>query len=238
MVYKNKGKGETYMEKKKVAKKVLKIIGIILLIIFAIFVINTIRKLAIIKSIQRTASQYTASTNYHVKSVGSGMNDGITTTINSYCKGNKRLTVIERSKDGKVDSKVSMYDNGERVDTFSESDGVKRVNIDSEANFSLPVYDYFEGSSNMQLICIAIASKVEDIEYNGKKCYRVAIGLTSSILYEDNNEINEVYIDKDTGLVVKTHFGNSTAEREYEFNNVQDEVFVEPDLKEYEVIKK
>jgi len=226
------------MEKKKVIKKILKIIGIVILVIFVLFMINTIRKLIIIKDIQRTASQYTSSTNYHIKSVGSGMNDGITTTINSYCKGNKRLTVIERSKDGKVDSKVSMYDNGERVDTFSESDEVKRVDIDSEANFSMPVYDYFDGSSNMELICSAIASKVEKIEYNGKQCYRIAICPTSSTLQEDNSEISEVYIEKDTGLVIRTHFGKAIAEREYEFNNVKDEVFIEPDLKEYEVLKK
>ena len=50
--------------------------------------------------------------------------------------------------------------------------------------------------------------------------------------------IDEVYIDKETGLVIRTHFGNIISEREYEFGNVQDEMFIEPDLKEYEVIKK
>lgn len=229
------------MEKKKVGKKVLKIIGIILLIVFAIFVINTIRKLAIIKSIQRTASQYTSSTNYHIKSVASGMSDGITTTINSYCKNEKKLTVVERSKDGKVDSKLSTYDDGKRKDMFSESEEIKRVDIgiESEFDIGIRVFDYFEGiTNNMQLMCLAIASKVEDIEYNGKKCYRIADCPAPSIMQDAINNINEVYIDKDTGLVIRTHFGNAISEREYEFNNVQDEVFIEPDLKEYEIVKK
>lgn len=229
------------MEKKEVGKKVLKIIGIILLIVFAIFVINTIRKLAIIKSIQRTASQYTSSTNYHIKSVASGMNDGITTTINSYCKNEKKLTVVERSKDGKVDSKLSTYDDGKRKNMFSESEEIKRVDIgiESEFDIGIRVFDYFEGiTNNMQLMCLAIASKVEDIEYNGKKCYRIADCPAPSIMQDAINNINEVYIDKDTGLVIRTHFGNAISEREYEFNNVQDEVFIEPDLKEYEIVKK
>lgn len=224
------------MDKKKM-KKILKIILIIVFIIFMLFMINTIRKLIIIKDIQKIASQYTSSTNYHIKSVGSGMNDGITTTINSYNKEGKRLVIIERRKDGKVEDKISMYDNGERKSTFSETGNDKKVDIDSDFNFSMPVYDYFEGGSNMQLICIAIASKVENIEYKGKKCYRVGDFVSSDTLVDINSNNSEIYIEKDTGLVIRTHFGSSISEREYEFNNVQDEVFIEPDLKEYKVIK-
>ena len=89
----------------------------------------------------------------------------------------------------------------------------------------------------MQLICIAIASKVENIEYKGKKCYRVGDFVSSDTLVDINSNNSEIYIEKDTGLVIRTHFGSSISEREYEFNNVQDEVFIEPDLKEYKVIK-
>lgn len=226
------------MEKKNVTKKVMKIIGIILLVVFVLFMINTIRKLIIIKGIQRTASQYTSSTNYHIKSIGSGMNDGITTTINSYYKEGKRLVIMERSKNEKIENKISMYDNGERKDTFYETGDDKKVDIDSDFDFSMPVYDYFEGTSNnMELICMAIASRVEDSEYKGKKCYRVANCPSSSTLQENNTEISEVYIEKDTGLVIKTHFGNSISEREYEFDTVQDEIFAEPDISQYKLVE-
>lgn len=219
------------MDKKKI-KKILKIILIIVFIIFMLFIINTIRKLIIIKDIQKIASQYTSSTNYHIKSVGSGMNDGITTTINSYNKEGKRLVIIERGKDDKVEDKISMYDNGERKSTFSETGNEKKVDIDSDFNFSMVVYDYFGGTSNnMQLLCMAIASKVENIEYNGKKCYRIA-------LQETNTEIREVYIEKKTGLVIRTHSGSAIAEREYEFDTVQDEIFVEPDISQYKLVEK
>lgn len=225
------------MEKKKVGKKVLKIIAIILIVIFVLFMVNTIRKLVIIKNIQKKASQYTSSTNYHIKSVASGMNDDYITIMECYCKGDKQVSTIERCKDGKVINKISTYNNGTRKDTFYETEEVKRVDKNSDFEVYVSIYDYFEGASNMQLICETIASKVEDIEYNGKKCYRIANCYAPSTLY-DNKNISEVYIEKNTGLVIRTHFGDSISEREYEFGNVQDEVFIEPDLKEYEVMKK
>lgn len=228
------------MEKKNVVKKVFKVIGVIVLIAFVLFMVNTIRKLIIIKEIQRTASQYTSSTNYHVKSIASGMNgEDRITTINCYYKEGNKLTTLEMSEKGEKTYKLSIYDNGEKKDVFTETKEQKMAEIDAEdaMNFIMPIYDYFEGGSNMQLICIAIASKVENIEYKGKKCYRVGDFVSSDTLVDINSNNSEVYIEKDTGLVIRTHFGSSISEREYEFNNVQDEVFIEPDLKEYKVIK-
>ena len=51
----------------------------------------------------------------------------------------------------------------------------------------------------------------------------------------ESTENNEIYIEKDTGLYVKSSNGTSTAEREYEFDNVSDEVFEEPNLEGYEI---
>ncbi|MCI9039132.1 MAG: hypothetical protein HFJ29_04605 [Clostridia bacterium] len=227
------------MEKKKAVKKVLKVIGIIVLIIIALFMINTIRKLAIIKNIQKNANQYTSSKNYHIKSVGSGMNEDSTTIINSYCKGDNTLTTLEMTRDGEKIHKLSVYDNGIKKDVFTETSKQKVAEMDVEESMNLimPIYNYFEGASNMQLIWMAIVSRVEDIEYNGKQCYRVANSPSSSVLKTDNNNIDEVYIEKDTGLVIRTHFGNTISEREYEFNNVQDDIFTEPDIREYETLK-
>ena len=42
-----------------------------------------------------------------------------------------------------------------------------------------------------------------------------------------------VYIDKDTGLSVKNEIDKIVTEREYEFNNVEDSIFVEPDISQY-----
>ena len=43
----------------------------------------------------------------------------------------------------------------------------------------------------------------------------------------------EYYIEKETGLVIKTIIDDTTATREYEFDNVDDQIFVEPDVSQY-----
>ena len=58
----------------------------------------------------------------------------------------------------------------------------------------------------------------------------------SSLSYEEQ----ETYIDKDTGLVLKIKAIDiiNEIEYEYEFNNVDDEIFVEPDISQYTLIEK
>ena len=44
-----------------------------------------------------------------------------------------------------------------------------------------------------------------------------------------------MYIEKDTGLLVKMMEGTTVSEREQEFNNVDDSIFVEPDISQYTI---
>ncbi len=223
------------MDKKKV-HKVLKIVLIIVFIIFMLFMINTIRKLIIIKGLQKNVSQYTSSTNYHIKSM-SNQEDGIILTLNTYKKENKKLYIIERTKDGKTITKLSTYENGKEKHTFVETPESKKVDLDSNLIMAVNVYDYFEDLSNMQLICTCIGSKVESAEYKGKECYRIGNFHSNVYLSEDTTEVSEAYIEKDTGLVLKTNFGTMDSEREYEFGTVKDEIFIEPDISKYELIE-
>ena len=45
----------------------------------------------------------------------------------------------------------------------------------------------------------------------------------------------EIYIDKETGLFVKSTEAGIVNEREYEFNMVEDSIFTEPDISEYKL---
>ncbi len=91
---------------------------------------------------------------------------------------------------------------------------------------------------------------IKEVEYNGKACYVVSpifprgkthIDYTREDVNEQLKENGkfEVYLEKDTGIMVKTT-GNIyiPCEVEYEIGNVKDEVFIEPDLKYYEIVKK
>lgn len=223
------------MESRKI-KKVVKIVIIIVVLIFMSFVVNTIRKLIIIKGLQRNVSQYTSSTNYHIKSM-SNQDDGIILILNTYQKENKRLFTIERTKDGKTINKMSTYDNGKEKHTFIESPESKRVCLDSHIIMGMELYDYFGEQSNMQLICSCVVSKVESAKYKDKECYRIGNFPGTVSLSNDSSDVSVAYIEKDTGLVLKTNFGTIDSEREYEFGTVQDEIFVEPDVNQYELFE-
>ena len=67
-------------------------------------------------------------------------------------------------------------------------------------------------------------------ECNGKQCYEVKGSLSTALLTEKGSK---VYIEKDTGLYVKAIGDNMMMEREYEFDNVDDSIFVEPDVSQY-----
>ena len=59
--------------------------------------------------------------------------------------------------------------------------------------------------------------------------------LTSTSL---TSEATETYIEKDTGLFVKSTDGNTLTEKEYKFDNVEDTIFIEPDISEYTLKEK
>lgn len=41
--------------------------------------------------------------------------------------------------------------------------------------------------------------------------------------------------NKDTGLIIFVTFGGTSSVRSYDFDNVDDSIFVEPDLSQYEI---
>ena len=46
---------------------------------------------------------------------------------------------------------------------------------------------------------------------------------------------NEYYINKQTGLLVKSVINDIIAQREYEFDNIDDSIFIEPDINQYTI---
>lgn len=52
------------------------------------------------------------------------------------------------------------------------------------------------------------------------------------------SEDSEIIIDKETGLFLKSTATGDVVEREYEFDNVDDSIFAEPDISQYKVKEK
>ena len=211
-------------------KKILKIIGIIVGILIILLLVHTIRNYIIITDLQDKFSQYSDSSNYYIKSIATEDN-GTIITMEYYSKDNKQVVFLERNINGET-SKISMYDDGEKTDTFWDNKENKMVQLDSETMIEINIYNRLETDNNWQTFLGSIFASVKSTNYNGKECYIIKGFLSSNLL---NFESAEIYVEKDTGLFVKAIEGSTTTEREYEFDNVEDTVFSEPDISQYTV---
>lgn len=210
-------------------KKILKIVLIIILAIIIIELVNTLRKYTIIKDLQKKFSNYSSSTNFHVKSITTE-EDGLIVTMNYYEKDIKQALILERDNNGEI-IKMSMYDNGERKDIFYDTSEEKIAQLDIDLIMNINLYNYLEEDNDFETFLASIFAKVKKTEYNGKECYIINNFASPMVLF--STEKNEIYIEKDTGLFVKCNIDNIISEREYEFDNVDDSIFVELDIGKY-----
>ncbi len=209
-------------------KKILKIIGIVLLVIIIIFLIYTIRNYIIISNLQNKMSNYSNSTNYYTKSVTTE-SDASVVTMKYYKKNNKEVVFIERNLNGEI-SKISMYNNGERKDTFWDNKDSKVAKLNSDGLMAVNIYNGIETDNKWQTFLGGMLASIKSTNCDGKECYRIKGFLSTTLL---NTKESEVYIEKDTGLYLKRIDEGITSEREYEFDNVDDSIFVEPDISQY-----
>lgn len=209
-------------------KRVLKIIVIIIAILIILVVIHTIRNYIIITDLQNKISKYYNISNYFIKSVAT-QDNGVIITMEYYKKDNRQVVFMERDLNGEI-NKIIMYNNGERTNTFFETKDSKIAQLNSGTITDINIYNYLETDNKWQTFLSCINSKIKLIDYNGKECYVIKDFMSSNFL---TNEDTEIYINKETGLFVRTIEPETVSEREYEFNNVDDSVFVEPNLSEY-----
>lgn len=218
------------MEKKKILKNVLKIILLIIVLLIVIIAIHTVRNYSIITDLQEKISKYKTTTNYHIKSI-SDQGNGTIITMNYYKKDNKQVVFLERELEEK-NIKISMYDNGKRTDKFTETKETKIAELNTGTTIiPVNITNQVETESKWQTFISSITAKVKKSEFNGKECYIINNFFSENSLnglYE-----NAVYVEKDTGLLIKSVVDSNKSEREYEFNKVEDTIFTEPDISQY-----
>ena len=150
--------------------------------------------------------------------------------MNYYKKDNKQVVFMERDIEGEI-QKMSMYDNGERIDIFYENADGKSCDINSETSLmQINLYNFLENDTKWQTFISSTIARVKSTQYNGKKCYAIKGFLSSTSLTSKDGEI---VIDKETGLFLKSTETGDVVEREYEFDSVDDSIFAEPDISQY-----
>lgn len=204
-------------------KKIL--ISLVLVIIASVllFLGLTVRKMIIFREIKENSSKYENSNNYYEKvSNTSGIN------IEYFCKENKSKKIIITEKNGI--KQITNYSNGEKANTYIiQSDGKKVATLDTNKLGEPNILGFqFEGNF-WYWLKMAMTSNIKKTELNGKECY-----------YINGSHLKETYVERETGLILKMQDGivNNEPiiyEYYYEFGNVVDNDFIEPDISEYEI---
>ena len=212
-------------------KKILMVLGIIIAIFVMIVLVHTIRNYIIITNLQNKILQYSSSTNYHAKYVTTEDN-GVIATMDYYRKDNQEVLFLERNINGEI-NKISMYTNEEKTNIYIETKDTKSAQLNTKKTIQgINIFNQLETTNSWQTFIGSINTKVKPITYKEKECYDISKFVSEGTL---TFEGAEMYIEKDTGLLVKIIEGTTVSEREQEFNNVDDSIFVEPDINQYTI---
>ena len=215
-------------------KKVFKTIGILVLIIVILMLLYAIRNTIIVTKLQKNIKEYTSKTNFSIK-VTNLTSEMSKMTVNYYKKDNKEAVILERNVD-ENSVKMSFYNNGERKDLFIETNDKKTVQVNTKNQLlGLNITDSLQTDNLWQTILYSSIARIKTENVNGKECYKVSDFYSPYWMYGDN--ITEFYIEKDTGLLIKTVIDDEVAVREYSFDDVEDSAFVEPDIGLYTVVE-
>ena len=211
-------------------KKVLKIIGIIILVFILILLIHTIRNYIIVSKLTDKISVYKDIKNYNAKFVNTDKS-GTITVMDYYKKDNKQVNFLERNYNGSI-TKLSFYNNGETVNLYAEDAEHKTVEKNSEGFMAIMIFNEIEFDKESNFFTnflITSTAIITSEKCEGQDCYkfRNIFNLYNGDTY---------YINKNSGLTVKSINNDFTVVKEYKFDCVEDSIFTEPDINEYELI--
>lgn len=215
------------MEKKKVIKIVLLVVFILLTIFLGII----IRRMIIISDISNKVSKYKDNNNHYEKIV-TDYNGESKTTSEYYCKGENAVMIVETTTNKSNETKkLTQYFKGETSNSYFDVGTTKLAVLNSNGVPSKILIWNIDYNDNLwNLFYLALITPIKTVEYNGKECY-----------FLDSAELRHSYIEKETGLVLKAIDGksesepSSISEYEYNFDEVDDSIFIEPDISQYKI---
>lgn len=212
-------------------KKVLKTILLVVLLVIVAFVLYTIRNFIIVKGLQNKIAQYTAISNFSATINQTFTDDSTNVLINYYQDGNKQAVILQRTDSNGEVIKMSQYNNGKRCDIFWDTKDSKTAQLNVDNTISVQLTNSLETDNDWQILLACTFAVIKSTKYNGKDCYSITNYM--SPLFMNGTEKNEVYVDKETGIAIKNIMDNQITEKEYNFNTVDEAVFIEPDIGQY-----
>ena len=215
-----------------------KIIFLIIALFVILYSVSVIRKMIIISDINKKISNYSKINNYYAKATQYG--GDVMRIMEKYSKDNRcyiKTTFI--SSDKNKNWIIRDYKNGEQINSYYENEQQKNANMNVNSMVEYNVfgtwYERFLIYNNLGLLRIAILSDISTEKCNGKECFKI----TQHMLGSDFELVN--YVEKNTGLPIRNIFrttinewsGDGVIDYEYDIENVEDSIFVEPNIEEY-----
>lgn len=220
-------------------KKIIKICIIVLAVVVVLVLVYMTRNYIIAKNIiDKNVAKAVQSESIHTKTIIKE-GENVKETFDNYKKGDKELTInIMNNEDGS-ETKISVYTVGTSKKTYSENKEGKFV--EQEEVQEMPAiteedaYAQFEKESKISTFLAGAFTSFKSVNIDGKDCYLIEKSdLPIFKDFENGKNKTEIYVDKDTGLIEKTVADGLITEYECEFNNVNNDIFLEPDINEYE----
>lgn len=234
--------------------KKINILKLIISLILVVFIILTARKVIIISSLSKNAENTINTSNYHTVTYSYYLEDYSKTEV--FSLGNKKKIITTQRKDNGI-NKITIFarknesssENDKKYianiyrEVKDEKDGKieKVVNLNQEIEIFVNPQNVTKTENYLQLFVYSILSSVKDTTFNGEECYYI-----SNFKSVNNNLEEGMYVNKSTGLPISFiayEYKNSdgtrgrvpTSDYIYEFNEVKEEEFVEPNIDEYKV---
>ena len=229
-------------KKMKIAKIALESIIAIILLIMLVFGANTLRNYRILEELRQTLKETQKISNYHLTMSNKVGNNGLI-VMDTYKKDGKVVTISQVMAIYGQRHKTMSYFNGNRHELYKEGDNggqyEKTVEIDENydieysgvGNWFLEEPEIEGGTSKLWL---STRVKIGKTMYHERECYVIENDRFS----KDPNKPIIYYIEKDTGLILRQIQNDENWDYEYEFGNVDDEVFKQPNIEEYELVEK
>ena len=198
----------------------------------------------ILEELRQTLKETQKISDCHVTMSRKMYNYGIEVT-DIYKSGKEFATIFQFVVTDGKDYKVTAYTKEDRITIYSEGynngkyEKIAKISeYDSNGEESLVPYNYFleepEIGEGISKLWISARVKIGKTIYHDRECYVIENDRFS----KDPNEHITYYIEKDTGLIVRQIQHDENCDYEYEFGNISDEVFKEPNIEEYELVEK
>ena len=200
----------------KLWKKIL----IIVLILCAILAICIIRKFIIITNLVNISQEYANKTNY--LAVVQSLQNGNVSIAKSYNKDGNILTTLKTyGKDGEEERGLVKYEKDNEKISVVYNGQEKVAMINQPVLATINIVTMFSTFNDFLLrLQFAVMS-------------RISTDNAGNYLIELDNW--KMWVDKDTGLVIREINGGLVTERSYEFDNVKDEDIVKPDISDCKI---